>query len=49
MQNLCWDGSYDGEDLPPDVYGYFMRIVCPGEEGEPDQVFNRQGNITLLR
>ncbi|KGE88983.1 gliding motility-associated C-terminal domain-containing protein [Phaeodactylibacter xiamenensis] len=49
MQNLCWDGFFGGEDLPPDVYGYYMRIVCPGEEGEPDQVFTRQGNITLLR
>ncbi|MEQ8702424.1 MAG: gliding motility-associated C-terminal domain-containing protein, partial [Phaeodactylibacter sp.] len=49
MDNLCWDGSFDGEALAPDVYGYFLRIVCPGEEGEPDQVFNRQGNITLLR
>ena len=49
MQNLCWDGIFEDEALPPDVYGYYLRIVCPGEEGEEDQVFNRQGNISLLR
>ena len=49
MDDLCWDGIFDGEELAPDVYGYFMKIVCPGAEGEEDQVFTRQGNITLLR
>lgn len=39
-----WDGTYRGKRLPPDVYGFWLRAVCPnGEE------LIRQGNITLLR
>ncbi|MEM9836403.1 MAG: gliding motility-associated C-terminal domain-containing protein, partial [Bacteroidota bacterium] len=39
-----WDGSFDGEQLPPDVYGYYLRVICPdGEE------LVQKGNITLLR
>jgi|GEM_PF-1054753 len=39
-----WDGTFKGKQLPPDVYGFWLRAVCPnGEE------LIRQGNITLLR
>lgn len=39
-----WDGTFRGKRLPPDVYGFWLRAVCPnGEE------LIRQGNVTLLR
>ena len=39
-----WNGTQEGDDLEPDVYGYWLRTVCPsGEE------LIQQGNITLLR
>lgn len=39
-----WDGTFEGDDLEPDVYGYYLRVVCP--DGE---VLIQKGNITLLR
>lgn len=39
-----WDGTFDGEVLPADVYGYYMTITCPGSEPETNQ-----GNVTLVR
>jgi len=42
--NESWDGTQEGDDLEPDVYGYWLRLVCPA--GEP---FIKQGNITILR
>lgn len=42
--NASWDGTSEGDDLEPDVYGYWLRVVCPaGEE------LIQQGNITILR
>lgn len=39
-----WDGTYRGEQLPPDVYGFYLKVLCPnGEE------LVQKGNITLLR
>lgn len=39
-----WDGTYRNEDLAPDVYGYYLRVVCPnGDE------LIQKGNVTLLR
>ncbi|MEL7220035.1 MAG: gliding motility-associated C-terminal domain-containing protein, partial [Bacteroidota bacterium] len=39
-----WDGTYRNEDLAPDVYGYYLRVVCPnGDE------LVQKGNVTLLR
>jgi len=39
-----WDGTYRGEKLPPDVFGFYLRVICPdGEE------FVKKGNITLIR
>jgi gliding motility-associated-like protein len=39
-----WDGTYRNEDLAPDVYGFYLRVVCPnGDE------LVQKGNITLLR
>ena len=42
--DIGWDGTYKGKDLPPDVYGFFMRVDCP--TGDDVQT---QGNITLLK
>jgi gliding motility-associated-like protein len=39
-----WDGTFRGEQLAPDVYGFWLRYTCP--EGEPTI---RRGNITLMR
>ena len=39
-----WDGTYRGEDLPPDVYGFYLKVLCPnGEE------LVQKGNVSLLR
>ena len=41
---IGWDGTHRGEQLPPDVYGFYLRVLCPnGEE------LIQKGNITLLR
>lgn len=39
-----WDGTYNGELLAPDVFGYFMRVECP-----PDKTYFEKGNVTLFR
>ncbi|MBK7337211.1 MAG: gliding motility-associated C-terminal domain-containing protein [Saprospirales bacterium] len=39
-----WDGTHKGKVLPPDVYGYYLRVLCFGGEE-----FIRKGNISLLR
>ena len=42
--NQGWDGTYKGEQLPPDVYGFYLLVNCPNGE-----VFTKKGSITLLR
>ncbi|HZV68095.1 MAG TPA: gliding motility-associated C-terminal domain-containing protein [Saprospiraceae bacterium] len=42
--NIGWDGTFKGEELSPDVFGYYMNITCPNEK-----TFFKKGNITLLR
>jgi gliding motility-associated-like protein len=39
-----WDGTAEGDDLEPDVYGYWLRVRCPA-----GQELIQQGNITILR
>jgi len=39
-----WDGTFKGDKLPSDVYGYFMRYNCV-EQTE----FTRKGNVSLLK
>lgn len=39
-----WDGTIEGDDLEPDVYGYWLRVICP-----TGQELIQQGNITILR
>jgi gliding motility-associated-like protein len=43
-QSIGWDGTFEGAELTPDVFGYYLNIGCPGEKS-----FAKQGNITLLR
>jgi gliding motility-associated-like protein len=43
-QSVGWDGTFKGKDLPPDVYGYYMRCTC--DKG--GSLFLK-GNITLLK
>ncbi|MEP6794508.1 MAG: gliding motility-associated C-terminal domain-containing protein [Saprospiraceae bacterium] len=42
-QALGWDGTFKGERLSPDVFGYYMNITCPNGRS-----FFKKGNITLL-
>jgi gliding motility-associated-like protein len=42
--NFQWDGTFKGKELTPDVYGYYMRVVCI-----PNKPYFRKGNITLLK
>ncbi len=39
-----WDGSFEGEVAPPDVYGYYLRVSCISG-GEYEQ----KGNVTVIR
>lgn len=42
--NEGWDGTFRGNELPPDVYGYYLQARCiDGSE------LTLQGNVTLLR
>lgn len=41
--NLGWDGTFNGKQLPPDVYGYYMQVGCPNQK-----TYFEKGNITLL-
>jgi gliding motility-associated-like protein len=39
-----WDGTFKGQDLPPDAYGYNAIVKCAG-----GTVFSKKGNVSLLR
>ncbi|MBK9270185.1 MAG: gliding motility-associated C-terminal domain-containing protein [Saprospiraceae bacterium] len=39
-----WDGTYNGEKLSPDVYGYYLEVWCPDRPK-----FTKKGNINLLK
>lgn len=41
--SVGWDGTFRGERLPPDVYGYYMEVGCPNNKN-----YKEKGNITLL-
>jgi gliding motility-associated-like protein len=38
-----WDGTFRGDRVPPDVYGYYLTVGCPG-----DKSFNKKGSITII-
>ena len=39
-----WDGTFKGELLPPDVYGYFLEAECIG-----GKKYFKKGNVSLLK
>jgi gliding motility-associated-like protein len=39
-----WDGTFKGELLPPDVYGYFLEAECVGGD-----TFFMKGNVSLMK
>jgi gliding motility-associated-like protein len=39
-----WDGTYKGDELPPDSYAYFLRVICVNQG-----VYTKRGNVNLLR
>jgi gliding motility-associated-like protein len=41
--NNCWDGTYNGQLLSPDVFGYYLNVTCPNGKS-----YFKKGNITLL-
>ena len=42
--NIGWDGTYKGKLANPDVFDYYLKVECVGDEH--NQI---QGNITILR
>lgn len=43
-QGSGWDGTFNGEPVVPDVYGFYLRVKCDnGEE------YFKKGNITVLK
>lgn len=43
-QTVGWDGTFNGEPLPPDAYAFYLRALCINAEE-----YRKQGNINLLR
>lgn len=39
-----WDGTYNGQVMPPGVYLYTLKARCG-----LDEIFERQGNVTLIK
>ena len=42
--NEGWDGTFDGEQLEPDVFGFHLSVLCIGGE-----TYVKQGSITLMK
>ena len=40
----AWDGRFEGEEMPAETYGYYLRVLCPGGEE-----YVKKGNVSLLR
>lgn len=39
-----WDGTHEGEFLEPDVYAYYIKVICV-DQAE----YTTKGNVTLIR
>ena len=39
-----WDGTYEGNLVCPDVYGYYLRVRCT----DGNEIY-RQGNVSVIR
>ena len=44
-QSVGWDGTFQKEELPPDVYGYYLEYTCIGET----ESRKYRGNVTILK
>jgi len=42
--NFEWDGTFNGKQLDPDVYGYYLDVLCIGGER-----FIKKGNVTIIK
>ncbi len=43
-KDIGWDGTFKNEQLPPDVYGYYMQVKCfNGME------YFKKGNVSIIR
>lgn len=40
----AWDGTFRGQPLPAETYGYYLRVQCVD-----GQTTVKKGNVTLLR
>ncbi len=47
-QDIGWDGTFKGQQLSPDVYGYYLRYKCIGQNLNDKPQF-KKGNTTLIR
>jgi gliding motility-associated-like protein len=43
-QSIGWDGTFDGDELAPDVYAYSLSVLCI--DGD---TYASKGNINLIR
>lgn len=43
-QDNSWDGTFKGQELEPDVYGYYLRIVCIN-----GFTYTTKGNVTIVK
>ena len=41
---MGWDGRFNGADLAPDVYGYYLECTC-----DDGSTLKTKGNISLIR
>ncbi|MEM6319322.1 MAG: PKD domain-containing protein [Bacteroidota bacterium] len=41
--DVGWDGTFEGEVVSTDVYGYYLKVTCLTGD-----VFETQGNVTVL-
>jgi gliding motility-associated-like protein len=39
----CWDGTFRGTPVAPDVYGYYLQLMCRDEQ------YSRKGDVMILR
>ncbi len=42
--SMGWDGTFNGRAVTPAVFVYYLKVTCIN-----DEVFEKQGNITLVR
>lgn len=42
--NICWDGTFKGKKLDPDVYDYYLEVTCIA--GNEELI---KGNVTILK